>query len=409
MSDPIEARVGAKAKRQYDPPDSPSSVGWTRAERVRIADAGSPLRLECGRLLAPVDVEYEAYGELSPERDNVVVVAPALSGGSHAAGWSADADELGRPWEKTRPGWWDDCIGPGKAFDTTRYCVISASLLGGCYGSTGPSDPDPATGKPYGLRFPMVTVGDWVETQARLLDKLGVERIVAVAGGSLGGQQAIEWGLRFPGRVKGPIVLAASASLQPMGLALNVVAREAIMNDPHFRGGDYHEPGPDGRVHRPDGGVRAARMLGHISYLSPESLAVKCARRLQDRDEVGWSFEPEFQVESYLDHISRSFAERFDANTYLYITRVMDYYDAAVWGEGDLVRAAERVECSSLVVSFRSDWLYPPEDCKRWADALRMAGKRVTYIEVPSTYGHDAFLLEVDAVTEAVRKFLDQL
>lgn len=403
MSDPVDARVGPRSKRSYDAADSPRSVGWTCAHRVRVAEASSPLQLECGASLAPVDVEYECYGQLSPARDNAVMVLPALSGGAHAAGWSVDAEKRGRPWEATRPGWWDDCIGPGKAFDTSRYFVICASLLGGCYGTTGPADTDPATGRPYGPRFPFVTVGDWVEVQARLLDALGIRTLLAVAGGSLGGQQAMEWALRFPDRVRGSIVLAAAPALSAMGIALNLVAREAILNDPHFNNGDFYG-GP-----APERGLGAARMLGHISYVSSQSLARKFGRALQDRSELSFSSEAEFQVESYLHHQARSFVERFDANSYLLISRAMDYYDAARWGDGDLVAAAGRVRCRSLVTSFHSDWLYPPEECKRWADALAQAGKDVRYVEVPSTYGHDAFLLEVDAVTSEVASLLVSL
>jgi homoserine O-acetyltransferase len=350
-----------------------------------------------------VDVEFETYGTLSSERDNAIIIGPALSGGAHAAGWDAEAAERGRPWQASRPGWWDDAIGPGKGFDTNRYFVICAGLLGGCYGTTGPADVDPGSGTPYGSRFPQVTVGDWVEVQARLLDHLGIATILGVAGGSLGGQQAIEWGLRFPDRVRGAIVLAASPGLSAMGIGLNVVAREAITNDPHFAGGDYYGGPP------PTRGLGAARMLGHMTYVSSASLERKFARRLQDADAIGYTFEPEFEVESYLHHQARSFAERFDANSYLRITRAMDYYDAAVWGDGDLVAAATRSRCRWLVVAFRSDWLYPPEECRVWVTALDAAGREVEYVEVPSTYGHDAFLLEVDAVAEAVGRFLGAL
>ncbi len=403
MSDPIDARAGSSRGPRYDAPDSPRSVGWTHPRRARIADESRPLSLECGRALAPVDVEFETYGELSPARDNAVLVLPALSGGAHCAGWTENAEALGRPWEATRPGWWDDFVGPGKAFDTSKYFVVCASLLGGCYGTTGPRDNDPATGKPYGLRFPVITIGDWVEAEARLLDHLGIEALLAVAGGSLGGQQAIEWGLRFPRRVRGAVVLASAPKLPPMGLALNVVAREAIMNDPNFHGGDYYD-GP-----KPDRGLGQARMLGHISYLSPQSLERKFARRLQDRECVSYAFEPDYEIESYLQYQARAFAERFDANSYLYITKAMDYYDASVWGDGDLVTAARRATCRWLVMAFESDWLYPPEDCAAWPEAIAAAGGEVEHVLVPSTYGHDSFLLEVEDVSARVSGFLDAL
>lgn len=402
MSDPVDARVGA-ARRLPDAPDSPRSVGWTRARHAVVADEAHPLGLECGEALSPVVVEYETYGTLSPARDNAVLVCPALSGGAHCAGWSADAAELGRPWEASRPGWWDDFVGPGKAIDTDRYFVICSSLLGGCYGTTGPRDPDPATGRPRGGSFPVVTVGDWVSTQARLLDHLGIERVLATAGGSLGGQQAMEWALRFPERIGGSIVLASAHTLAPMGIALNVVAREAIRNDPDFAEGHYY----GGR--RPDRGLGAARMLGHISYLSAASFARKFGRKLQFAERLRHTLEAEFQVESYLAHQARAFAERFDANSYLRITRAMDYYDAADWGEGDLVAAAGRVRCPSLVLSFESDWLYPPEECAPWPRALEAAGRSVEYVVVPSSYGHDSFLLEVEAVSASIEGFLDRL
>lgn len=403
MSDPIDARVGSKAHTAFDPPDSPRSVGWTRPQRARVADGDHPLHLACGRTLAPIDVEFETYGELSPGRDNAILIAPALSGGAHCAGWDATAQERGRVWDTRRPGWWDACVGPGKAFDTNRYFVVCASLLGGCYGTTGPADTDPETGRPYGPDFPMVTVGDWVEVEARLMDHLGIDVLLAVAGGSLGGQQAMEWALRFPDRIRGCIPLAASPALSPMGIALNVVAREAIFNDPHFRDGHYYE-GP-----RPARGLGAARMLGHISYLSAMSLERKFGRRLQDRTEVGWSFEPEFQVESYLYYQARSFAQRFDANAYLYITRAMDYYDAAQHGGGNLEEAVRRATCRWLVLAFESDWLYPPEECEKLVRALEAAARPVRYVKTPSTYGHDAFLLEVEAVTDTVSEFLATL
>jgi homoserine O-acetyltransferase/O-succinyltransferase len=403
MSDPIDARIGPQARPRFDPPDSPTSVGWTRALRVRLADEANPLALACGRELWPVDVEYETYGELSPARDNAVLVCPALSGGAHCAGWMSDADELGRPWEKGRPGWWDEFVGPGKAIDTTRFFVVCASLLGGCYGTTGPSSIDPATGEPYGLRFPVVTIGDWVELEARLLDHLGLDGLLAAMGGSLGGQQAMEWGIRYPGRVGGAAVLAAAPALPPMGLALNVVAREAIRNDPSFAGGAYYGGS------RPNAGLGAARMLGHISYLSAASLERKFGRGLQAGDRLGYGFEPEFQVESYLAHQAGAFAERFDANSYLYITRAMDYYNAADWGDGDLTAAARRATCRWLVMSFVSDWLYPVEDCSAWPNALEAIGGAGRNVVVPSTYGHDSFLLEVEAVSGEIRGFLSSL
>jgi len=398
VSDDLTIR---RKPRPVDPPDSPASVGWTRSRRVRLVDSGNGFRLETGRRFGPIDVEYETYGRLNRRRDNAVLIVHALSGDAHVAGWDADAERAGRAWRARKPGWWDTVIGPGKPIDTRRYHVLCANVLGSCYGTTGPSSVDPKTGRPYGLRFPVVTVGDWVRLQARLLDHLGIERLHAVVGGSLGGQQALEWALAYPGRVRKCLVLAASPRLSAQGLAFNAVGRFSIMSDPQFAGGDYYA-GPAPRV-----GLAAARMLAHITYLSEEGMQQKFGRRLQDKGRPDFNFGIEFEVESYLDYQGRSFVERFDANSYLYITRAMDYYDAAhAWGGGDLVRACRRVRSEMLVVSFSSDWLYPPAHGKEFAMALCRAGKPVTYVNVPSTLGHDAFLVETEPVGRLLRGFL---
>lgn len=400
MSDPLNVLVGRKP-REFDPPHSPRSVGWTRPLRVRLADESNPLPLDCGRFFAPVDVEYEMYGTLNEARDNAILILHALSGDAHVAGWDAAADEYGRPWRKTRPGWWDSMVGPGKAFDTRKYCVICSNVLGSCYGTTGPSSIDPATGRPYGLRFPVVTVHDWVRLQERLITYLGIERLLAVAGGSLGGQQALEWTLAYPGRVKSAIILASAARLSDQGLGFNAVARHAITTDPNFRGGDYYG-GPT-----PDRGLAVARMLGHLTYLSEESMRQKFGRRFRNGSGPGYQFGPEFEVEGYLEHQGNAFVQRFDANSYLYISRAMDYYDASVWGDGDLDRACARAESRFLLISFSSDWLYPPRQMRELAVALCRNRKPVTYIELPSNYGHDAFLLEVDKLEELIPAFLE--
>ncbi len=384
-----------------DSPDSKGSVGWTEARRVRLVEADAPFTLDVGGSIAPVDVEYEAYGELSPARDNVVLIAHALSGDAHVAGWDRRAEADGRSWRLRKPGWWDSMVGPGKAIDTSRYHVICANVLGGCYGTTGPRSIDPATGQPYGLRFPVVTVGDWVRLQARLLDRLGIDRLHAVVGGSLGGQQVLEWALAYPERVEKCIALAASSRLSAQGLAFNAVARFSIMNDPKFQDGDYY----DGEG--PAAGLAAARMLAHITYLSDEGMHAKFGRRLQDKDAPDFGFGIEFQVESYLGHQGRAFVERFDANSYLYISRAMDYYDAAAqWGDGDLCAACERIRSQLLVVSFSTDWLYPPQECREFALAMCRVGQSVSYVNVPSSYGHDAFLVETDKVGRLITPFL---
>jgi homoserine O-acetyltransferase len=390
-----------RSQRKYDGPDDPGSVGWTEARTVRLFEPGDPFALEAGGSITPVDVEYEAYGTLDAARDNAVLIVHALSGDAHVAGWDRRWRETGRAWREKKPGWWDAVVGPGKAIDTRRWFVLCANVLGSCYGTTGPATGEPGTGRPYGRRFPVVTVGDWVRLQARLLDRLGIERLHAVVGGSLGGQQAMEWALAFPGRVRRCVVLAASARLSAQGLAFNAVGRHCIGHDPNYRGGDYY--GGSG----PDAGLAAARMLAHITYLSGEGMHRKFGRRLRGREKPGFSFGTEFEVESFLDYQGRSFVERFDANSYLYITRAMDFYDATAWGEGDLVRACARLRSRLLAVSFSSDWLYPPAECRDFALAVCRAGRPVTYVELPSHLGHDAFLVETDRVGRLVRSFLE--
>ncbi len=389
-------------RRRYDPPDSPTSVGWTRRSTIRLVDEKRPFLLECGRRLAPIDVEYETYGQLSPARDNVVLVLHALSGDAHVAGWDAEASPTWRPWRMRKPGWWDGMVGPGKPIDTRRWWVICANVLGSCYGTTGPASIDPHTGRPYGPRFPIVTVGDWVRLQARLLDALGVQRVYAVIGGSLGGQQALEWALRYPNRVDTCIVLASAARLSVQGLAFNMVGRHAIINDPDYHEGDYYDKGRG-----PDVGLAVARMLAHITYLSERGMHRKFGRRRVKGPGLPQSFGIEYEVESYLAYQGRSFVERFDANSYLYITRAMDAYDATQWGGGDLVAACRRIRARTMLVSFSSDWLYPPRQSFELALALCRAGRMVTYVDLPSEVGHDGFLVELDALGGLVRSFLE--
>lgn len=415
------ATVGrtAKAKTKAEPsetaktglrpavrPRDPYSVGWTEAKSIRLADEANPFPLEAGCSIGPVDVEYETYGELNAAADNAVLITHALSGDAHVAGWDRHARRDGRTWRESRPGWWDAMVGPGKPIDTRRFFVLCANVLGSCYGTTGPGSIDPATGRAYGLTFPAVTVHDWVSLQARLLDALGVGRLHAVIGGSLGGQQAMDWTLAYPDRVRRSLILAASARLSAQGVAFNSVGRYSIVNDPAFHGGHYYD-GP-----KPERGLAAARMLAHITYLSEESMDGKFGRRRNNGcngNGHGPALDPEFEVESYLDHQGRAFVERFDANSYLYITKAMDHYDAAArWGGGDLVAACERIRSRVMLVSFSSDWLYPPAQCREFALAMCRAGKTVSYIETPSRYGHDAFLVETEAVGRLVRPFLER-
>lgn len=376
------------------------SVGWTEAQTIRLATEAEPFELELGGSLGPVDVEYETYGKLSARKNNVVLIVHALSGDAHVAGHDKNAEAAGRLWRLKRPGWWDAVIGPGKPIDTNRWHVICPNVLGSCYGTTGPSSLNPVTGKPYGLDFPKVTVGDWVQLQAKLLDTLGINILRAVVGGSLGGQQAIEWALAFPGRVERCIVLAASPRLSTQGLAFNAVGRHCILNDPNFRDGDYYDGDP------PSTGLSAARMLGHITYLSDKSMYEKFGRRVRDSGRRECGFGIEFEVENYLEHQARSFVERFDANSYLYITRAMDYYDAAARADGDLIASCAGIKSKLLIVSYSSDWLYPAGECRRLAEAVSTNGKSVTYVNIPSKYGHDAFLVETEPVGDLMRSFI---
>jgi len=393
----------AEITHKYDPPESSTSVGWTHACQVTLADEANPFVTENGEILAPLVVEYETYGELAPDRSNVILIAHALSGDAHVAGWDADALQTGRTWRLTRPGWWDDIVGPDKPMDTKKYFFVCANIIGSCYGTTGPESINPATGKPYGLDFPIVTVGDWVKMEAMLLDYLGIETLYAIVGGSLGGQQALEFSLAYPDRVKKCIILASGPKLPAQGLGFNAVARYCIQNDPQFHGGNYYGTGEN-----PQSGLAAARMLAHITYLSGKGMDTKFGRRWQEDIKTRRkSFGIEFAVESYLNHQGSSFVKRFDADSYLYIIRAMDYYDAAAsWGDGDLVKACSRFKAQVMIVTFSSDWLYPPEECKPLVTALMRNKIPVTYVKVESSYGHDAFLVEVDKVGRLLRAFL---
>jgi homoserine O-acetyltransferase/O-succinyltransferase len=392
------------------PQTSPGSVGLVETQ---YADLPDPVRLDCGRSLHPVRIAYETYGTLSPARDNVILVCHALSGDAHAAGVSATAtasstrdgfaadDRDGSAGKSL--GWWDGMIGPGKAFDTSRYFVVSTNLLGGCRGTTGPSSIDPATGKPYGSTFPVITVADMVRTERAFLHGLGIERLAAVAGGSLGGMQAFEWAVRFPDQVDAVVAIASTHALQPQGVAWNAIARSAIMADPAWQGGDYYGTG-----RKPDAGMGVARMVGHITYLSASSLGGKFGRRLQFADDIRYTLtEPEFEIESYLRYQADSFVKRFDANTYLYTSRALTYFDLArQYGGGSLTEALRDVAARTLLIAFSSDWLYPPAGSEELANALRERGKAVEMHVIDAPYGHDCFLLEEARQTPIIQRFL---
>ncbi|MCS6841640.1 MAG: homoserine O-acetyltransferase [Roseiflexus sp.] len=369
---------------------APLGVGLVQ---TRYATWLEPLPLDSGAQLAPVTLAYETYGELSPARDNAILILHALSGDAHVAGRHSLTDP--------KPGWWDAMVGPGRPFDTDRYFIICSNVIGGCKGSTGPSSIDPATGRPYGLRFPVITISDMVRAQTRLIDHLGIDQLLAVAGGSMGGFQALEWATAYPERVRGAILLATTARSSAQTVAWNAIGRRAIMADPRWRGGDYygHEPPVDG--------LATARMIGHITYLSELALERKFGRAFQ-RGGPSYTMAQEFVIESYLEHQGASFNARFDANSYLYITKAMDYWDLPA-RYGSLDAAFARTQARFLVLSYSSDWLYPTAESLAIADALRRMQKSVEHVEIASIAGHDAFLVDIDQQAPIIAEFLDNL
>ncbi|HVO32800.1 MAG TPA: homoserine O-acetyltransferase [Elusimicrobiota bacterium] len=347
------------------------------------------MELESGQSLSPITMAYETYGQLNEARDNAILVLHAFSGDAHAAGLHAGEPE---------PGWWDNMIGPGKAFDTDRFFVISTNALGGCKGSTGPSSVNPATGRPYALAFPVITIRDMVEAQRLLIDHLGIERLLCVAGGSMGGMQALQWVASYPDRVRSAIPIATTLKHSPQQIAFDEVGRQAIMADPAWLDGNYYGAG------QPERGLAVARMVGHITYMSDQSMEEKFSRKLRDGN-YSFSFTADFEVEGYLRYRGDNFVKRFDANSYLYITKAMDYFDLS----GDkLIRPGQAIGTRFLVIAFQSDWLYPAYQSHEIVRLLKSHGADATYCEIASTYGHDAFLLEVDEQTHLIRHFLDK-
>ena len=367
------------------------NAGIVQTQFATLAAPPNALKLEGGGELGPITLAYETYGALSEKRDNAVLVCHALSGDAHVAGRHSPDDR--------RPGWWDMLIGPGKALDTDRYFVIGTNVIGGCSGSTGPSSVDPATGMPYGTRFPMITISDMVNAQILLLDHLGIDRLLAGVGGSMGGMQVLELAVARPERIHTAVLLATAARQPTQAIAFNEVARQAIMADPNWRSGDYYTGAA------PDKGLALARMIGHITYLSDEAMKAKFGRRLQDIHDYSFSFSPDFEVESYLRYQGLAFTDRFDANTYLYISRALDYFDVTR-GRGSLVEALKDTTTRFLVMAFSSDWLHPPYQLKEIASALRATHKHVSYYEVESSFGHDAFLLEREKMEGIIAAFL---
>jgi homoserine O-acetyltransferase len=397
----------ARVSRSTHAPGSAGTVD------TQFLDLPKPLPLDCGCRLHPVRIAYETYGTLSPARDNVILVCHALSGDAHAAGVSrtpigeGTRDGFGaedRDGTSGRGlGWWDGMIGPGKAFDTNQFFVVSTNLLGGCRGTTGPSSTNPETGRPYGSDFPVITVADMVRTERAFLDELGIARLAAVAGGSLGGMQALEWAVLYPDQVDAIVVIASTHAVQPQGVAWNAIARSAITADPDWQGGHYYGTG-----RAPNAGMGVARMVGHVTYLSAMSVAEKFGRRLQFAEDIRYNLtDPEFQVENYLRHQADTFVKRFDANTYLYTSRALTYFDLArQYGKGSLTRALEGVLARTLLIAFSSDWLYPPSGSEELAEALRAAGKEVHLHVIDAPYGHDCFLLEEARQTPMIQQFL---
>jgi len=348
------------------------------------------LVLESGAVLKDATIAFEQYGKLNRQKSNAILVCHALSGDAHAAGLHEGED---------RSGWWDSVIGPGKAFDTDRYCVICSNILGGCRGSTGPSSINPETGKPYGTSFPVITIADIVKAQKFLVESLGIPRLFCVAGGSMGGMQVLQWSISYPDMVKKAVVIATTGASTPQQIAFNEVGRKAIVSDPDWKCGDYY--GSAVPVH----GLALARMVGHITYLSDQSMHEKFGRNLQDKKKVGFDFSTDFRVESYLHHQGDTFTKRFDANSYLYITKAIDYFDIS--RNGSLVEGLQAVKASFLVISVTSDWLYPPYQSKDIVQALVANDCDVQYTEIRSNFGHDAFLLESGQLTYHISRFLN--
>ena len=354
-----------------------------------------PMPLDSGEQLGPITLAYETYGQLNAEKSNAILILHALSGDAHASSCQSQTDE--------NPGWWDDCIGPGKAFDTDRYYVICSNVVGGCRGSTGPGSIDPNTGRPYGLSLPVVTIADMVRAQRHLIDYLGVDKLLAAAGGSMGGMQVLQWVVSYPERLHAALPIATTARHSPMLIAFDEVGRQAIYADPNWNGGDYYD-GP-----HPNAGLAVARMVGHITYLSETSMHHKFGRRLREREVFGYDFDTDFEIESYLRYRGNKFTERFDANSYLYVTKSMDYFDLSN-GHSDLATAFDKsTGITYLVVSFTSDWLYPPYHSKELVGVLTAAGADVSYCNVQSTWGHDAFLVEFETMTSLISNFLDRV
>ncbi len=372
---------------------SGASVGLVEKKFFTFADKDQRLTLESGADIGPVTIAYETCGTLNAQKDNVILVEHALSGDSHMAGYYDPKD--------SKPGWWDIMVGPGKGIDTDKYFVICSNILGSCVGSTGPSSNDPGSDKPYATDFPLITIGDMVTCQKKLMDHLGITSLLSVIGGSVGGMQVLEWAVRYPDMVRSAMPLATTTRHSALAIAFNEVARQAIMADPNWNDGYYY----GGK--KPDMGLAIARMIGHITYLSDESMRLKFGRKLQNRSALSFEFGAEFQVESYLQYQGSKFIERFDANSFLYITKAADYFDLArQFGNGSLVKAFSKTTSKFMVVSYTSDWLYPTYQSKEMVKAMKKSNLDVSFVEIDAQWGHDAFLLPNERLDNLMAGFL---
>ena len=396
---PIFPRLstGCKPMSEYIEHDQTGvSVGLVEKKVFTFAAPPDELVLESGARLGPITLTYETYGDLNEKRSNAVLVTHALSGDSHVAGCYSKND--------LKPGWWDFMVGPGKGIDTDKYFVICINILGSCMGSTGPCSTCGKSGKPYGLDFPLVTIGDMVQAQKALIDHLGIEKLLCVIGGSIGGMQVLEWTLRYPDRVASAVPLATTTRHSALAIAFNEVGRQAIMADPNWNQGDYYS-GP-----RPDTGLAVARMIGHVTYLSDEAMRQKFGRRLQAKRDFSFHFDIDFQVESYLRYQGSKFVGRFDANSFLYITKAADYFDVRQQhGQGSEVKAFSKARARFLVISYTSDWLYPTYQSRAMVKSMKKNGLDVSFVEIKADCGHDAFLIPSDRLTSLIRGFLDRV
>jgi len=367
-----------------------NSIGTVKTEYYTFSGPDG-IKLDSGAKFGPVTVAYETYGSLSKSKDNAILILHALSGDAHAAGWH-DGD--------SKPGWWDNMIGPGKAFDTDKYFIICSNSLGGCMGTTGPSSEKPDGSGKYALDFPIITIKDMVEVQRHLIDHLGIEKLLAVAGGSMGGMQVLQWASSYADRISSAIPIATGLKHSPQQIAFNEVGRQAIMADREWNNGKYYNNG------QPERGLALARMIGHITYMSDQSMEKKFSRKLKNGNYT-FSFDPDFEVEGYLHYKGGGFVKRFDANSYLYMTKAIDYFDLS--GEGRLIPLGKKPDLDFMVISFKSDWLYPPYQSREIVKKLKSHGVDTTYCEIDSSYGHDAFLVEVEEQKHLIKHFLNKV